>query len=394
MSTLSTRVQLLLSDRIQWMAVLIVACFVSVLLLQSQSRASYATYALALLMVATIPQWRDVLQIGLVKWIIALLAWLSASVFWSEPFEWRGVLTVWGRALLVFCFVVAMAECQLRGQLQRWLGIALTVVGAVAVVAAIVNFYVTQPADNRLNGLGQLDTHVIAALVYGTILIFVMHTLRQTRSGMLRPTALVVAALIVLAVFLSDSRNAWVSVSIGIGVFLLAQRSDDPRQFAITVASMGLLFLVVFALLLSNDTTTELLLPRGDSFRFTIWTSTFDRIMADSLLFGRGILTEDDIFAGGIWFAHPHNIYLSLVHQGGIVALALYGVVVYKTLDALVRNYENQDAKLALGILALALSAHLLDGHELIDKVGDTWLLVWLPIGLAIGLGWKPRDAA
>ena len=123
MNQLVASAKSLLGDRIQLMAILIVACFVSVLLLESQSAASYPTYALAILMVSTFPQWRDVLKIGLMRWIIALLIWLCLSVFWSEPFEWRAAISVWTRALLVFCFVVAFAECQLRGQFRDGWGL-------------------------------------------------------------------------------------------------------------------------------------------------------------------------------------------------------------------------------------------------------------------------------
>jgi hypothetical protein len=82
-------------------------------------------------------------------------------------------------------------------------------------------------------------------------------------------------------------------------------------------------------------------------------------------------------------------MYLALLHQGGIVALALFGAVIVLTLVQLLHNYESFEAKLMLGVLALALSAYLLDGHELVDKVGDSWLLFWFPVGIALGFGWR-----
>ena len=87
---------------------------------------------------------------------------------------------------------------------------------------------------------------------------------------------------------------------------------------------------------------------------------------------------------------HPHNIYLALVYQGGLVALILYGAVLISAFKILLKNLEAGDARLGLGILTIAAFAHLLDGHELIDKVGDTWILVWMPIGLALGMSWVP----
>ncbi len=382
------------ADRMQWMAVLLVACFVSVLLLPSQSRASYPTYALAILMLATIPQWRDVLSLSLMRWILLLLLWLSLSTFWSENFVLREGISVWSRSLLLLCFVIAFAESLQRGQLQRWLGWALTIVGAITVVAAIVNFFATSPADGRLNGLGQLDTHVVAALVYGTVLLFVIRTARSTDDMRLRCSALVIGILIVYAVYLSDSRNAWVSVTLGVAVYLFAFRCEDPKQFVISIVSLVLIGALVLSLAATNSAVNESLLPRGDSFRLAIWSSTLDRIAMDSVLFGRGILTNDDVMIEGVVFDHPHNMYLALLHQGGVVAVVLFAAVLARAFSILLKFYEDRDAKFALGLFAMSLSSYMLDGHELIDKVGDTWFLFWLPMGIVLGISWKTALAA
>ncbi len=372
------------------MAVLITACFVAVLSLRSQSAASYPTYFLAILMLLTLHGWRDVFRIGLVRFVLALLVWLSLSTFWSEGFALREATSVWTRALLVCFFVIAVAECQLRGQMQRWLSIAITVVGTVAVLVAIINFVLTQPEDGRLNGMGQLDTHVVAALVYGVVLMFVIRTGMENRSRVWQLVCVLAIVAIVCAIYLSDSRNAWVSVTIGVAAYLVAIRVSDWRQFVLTVTAVGLLLGIGLLLIASNELTRDLLLPRGDSFRLAIWQSTWQSFLSDSVLFGRGILTDDDIVVEGIGFPHPHNMYLAVLFQGGVIALLLYTVVLFKTLAVLLHNFDNRDAKFALGILAIGLTSHILDGHELIDKVSDTWLLVWLPVGLAIGLSWKP----
>ncbi|XOV84234.1 MAG: O-antigen ligase family protein [bacterium] len=380
-----------MADRITWLAILIVCCFVAVLLLPSQSRASYPTYILAIVMLFTFTAWRDVFQLSLLRWIVGLLLWLSMSVFWSEPFVLREAISVWTRSILILAFVVAAAECQLRGQLQRWLATALTWVGCLAVLASLINFFVTDPADGRLNGLGQLDTHVVAALVYGTMVLFVWRAAQSTQIALVKLAALLVALLMVWAVYLSDSRNAWVSLLIGLAVFGVAQWCKDVRQFLTAVISVGVLGGVVLLLLITNDTTRELLLPRGDSFRLDIWAETINAIARDSILFGRGILTSDDVHIGVMSFFHPHNMYLAVVHQGGVIALGLFAVVIVLALLQLLRNYDSSEAKLMLGVLALALSAYLLDGHELVDKVGDTWLLFWFPVGIALGFGWRIR---
>lgn len=382
-------------DRIQVNTLLIVLCFVAVLTLSSQSASSYPTYLLALAMLATVNRWNDVFAVRLV-WVVAgLLTYLCLTSLWSESFESRRAISVVTRALLVFFFVVAFAECQLRGQLRTWLGRALAFAGSVATAAAIVVFLVEDPADGRLNGLGQLDTHIIAALVFGVVLIFVVERLLLEKSWGWRTFATFAAVCIACAVFLSDSRNAWVSVTLGVGVFVLTHRIADRQKFVAGVVAMTLIVGVILAALVANETTRDALLPRGDSYRPAIWAGAYSATVEDNAVFGRGILTDNDVPVAGAPrpFKHPHNLYLSVFYQGGLVALVLMAVVIFWVLRVLLQRYDHPDAKLALGILGVALPAYLLDGHELIDKVGSTWFMFWLPVGICLGLLWgRPRQ--
>ena len=377
-------------DRIQLNSLLIVLSFVSVLALSSQSAASYATYFLAIAMLATVRQWNDVFAVRLSWWIFALVGYLTLSVFWSEPFVWRDAASIFVRSLLVVLFVIAFAECQLRGLLQLWLGRALAVVGSIATLIAIVAFFVTDPSDGRLNGMGQLDTHVVAALVYGVVLIFVLEVLMKDDSVGWRYFALVSAALIGIAVLLSDSRNAWVSVVFGVLVFLMSHRTRDVHGFVSAAVAIAIVIAVVILALITSETVREVLLPRNDSYRLLIWTETLKSVWSQGPIFGVGILSPDEVITDRYTFFHPHNMYLAVLHQGGLVGLLLFVALLGSTISTLLAHYDNRDAKLALGVLAIALPAYVLDGHELVDKVGETWYLFWLPVAIGLGLRWNP----
>jgi O-antigen ligase len=376
-------------DRIQLNSALIVLSFVSVLLLTSQSAASYATYLLALSMLLTVRQWDDAFRVPSVWLLAVLLGYLFLSSFWSDPFAPREAFSIFVRALLVFLFVMAVAECRQRGQLRRWLGRALALVGTAAVIAALAVFYAAPPLDGRLNGLGQLSTHVIAALVFGVVLIFVVDLALTDRSRAWRIGAMASALVVAYAIFLSDSRNAWFSAVIGVGVYVLARKVKDPQRFAAGVAALTVVLVVLVTALVLNEDTRELVLPRGDSFRLSIWAEIASAIGDHGAWFGLGINTPDNVVVDGWEFLHPHNLYLAIAYQGGLFALTLFAILLAQTLITLLRHYNDHDAKLALGILGLALPAYLLDGHQMIDKVGSTWFLLWLPVGISLGFAWS-----
>jgi O-antigen ligase len=378
-----------LKDRIQVNSLLVIACFVSVLALSSQSAASYSTYMLALAMLFSYRHWNDVLHVRMMWLVGALLLYLATSGFWSEGADARAIVSIFIRALLVFFFVVAFAECQLRGLFQRWLGRTVAIAGGIAAVFAIAAYAIKQPTDGRLVGLGQLDNPVIVALILGVVLIFVLEILIRESSNRWRLPALLSAIFIVAVVYLSDSRNAWGSVLIGSLVFVFAHRIQDRQKFIATLAALAVLLVVVLAALYANDTTREIVMPRGDSFRPRIWAAIFSDVWTNGIVFGRGILTSDAVAIGKLIWPHPHNMYLAVLFQGGLVGAFLFFTLLGITLKTLFANYERDDAKLAMGILGVALPSYLLDGHELVDKVGETWFLFWLPVAISVGLSWS-----
>ena len=381
----------LIGDRIQLNAILIVLSFVFVLALDSQSAASYPTYFLALSMALAAGRWKDVWSVGYAWCILGLLSYLCLSSFWSEPSSWRDALGVFGRGALVFFFVVALAESQPRGQVQFWLGRALTVVGTIAALAAIVAFVQNPPHDDRLDGLWQLEHTVVAGLIFGAALILLLDVVIGDPVRGWKLVGILGALAVGSAVVLSDSRNALVGATIGCLVLGFSHAIVDKRRFASAFAVSAVVAIAIVGSLLTTTQGVELLFPRGDSFRPDIWSRVLERIVPDHVLFGLGILTPDAVPVGERVFSHPHNMYLAVFFQGGLLGVLLFITLIGWSFIQLLAEYEQRSAKLALGLLSMALTSYLLDGHELIDKVGETWFLFWLPVGISLGLAWRRR---
>ncbi|MGE0625200.1 MAG: O-antigen ligase family protein [Pseudomonadales bacterium] len=381
-----------LGDRIQINSLLIVLSFVSVLALSSQSAASWPTYLLGVAVAVNYRSWDDVFRVRYFWLILGLVAYLVASSLWSQPATLEGGLRVFGRALLIVLFVVACAECQLRGQLKRWLGRSLAIVATLAAGAAIYVHFVMPnhfPGE-RLHGLGQLDNPIIAGMVYGAALIIMLDLLNFERNSWWRIIGAVCVLVLVSAIYLTGSRSAWMSITGGVAIYLVALRVRDRQQFTTTVVSLGVIFGILLLTLVAGDSIRELILPRGVSYRPDIWQETLNRIVGEGgMMLGLGIGTPDRVVVDGVEFSHPHSLYLSVLFQGGVIGLSLLFSLIMFTISNLLRSYDERDAKLALGLFGVALLGYVLDGHELIDKVSDMWFLFWFPVALALGLAWR-----
>jgi O-antigen ligase len=374
-------------DRVvAFLAVLSLLC---VFLLPSQSGASFPTYLLALVVLGGgRDRWRDFFEARILSvLLISLLVYFSSSVWWSDGYSLRGAFSVYTRCLLIVAFIAAIATSLRRfPDLTQWLSRSLAVGAGIAAAAALIAFYLNPTWDGRLAGLGQLRNSVVAGLAFGIGLVLALGVLLSSGS-VWRATGAVCAVLLGIAVFATGSRNAYLSGAIGAWVLLLTScaRQSPRLLFWFAVPLVGLA--AVVALLAANPAWTDALFPRGDSFRLEIWQAEWRRLVAQGPWFGLGILVRDDVVLQGRGFSHPHSLYLASALQGGLVGLLLLLAVLLYAGSILYRARRLQAARLGAALLATGVSAYLFDGWELIDKVSLSWLLIWVPVAIAMGVG-------
>jgi O-antigen ligase len=99
-----------------------------------------------------------------------------------------------------------------------------------------------------------------------------------------------------------------------------------------------------------------------------------------------GILTPDDVVNGAVVHPHPHSMYLAVLYQGGLIGLGLFLTLIGMMLRELWRHFDQPMGSVALAVLAVGLLSYLLDGHELVDRIGETWMLFWLPVAITLSL--------
>lgn len=387
----------LIEYRVPISATLMIVALTSMFVLTAQSGSSFATYLLALYVFAGAKRWRGLFLDWGFLLICALLLYIPLTSLWSTPWDARGAFSQAIRATLVFAFLVSIAECLQVDWFRQRMTLALAIIAALAALAAMWVFFTQPPPDERLNGLGQLDTHVMAGMVYAVAALggaAWLLTAEPRRAARWSVFAAVLA--LIVAILLTASRNAMAGGALALIFLVLAHRVASAARClalsAVWALGLGAALTALYFLVPGAD---AYVLPRGDSFRLGIWADYLGRLATEGPWFGMGVLTDDTIAVSGWPVLHPHNLYLAVAWQGGLFGLGLMLALVATTLRTLLAHYAAPEAKLGLAIWALALPAYLLDGHELVDKIGWTWLLFWLPVAIGQGLRGRAvlRDA-
>ena len=316
----------------------------------------------------------------------ALLVYLVLTSFWSQGVDASGLARICVRALVLGCFVVALAECVRRTDVHDRIGRWFAVIGGGVAAAAIAGFLIESPPEGRLHGLGRVHNSVTAAQAFTVVALFALDATLRAPSARWRALAGFSALAAALAVALAGTRAAWAALPLGCAALLLAHRTSSPARFVATLGAGAAALALVAAVLATSEPTRDFVLPRGDSFRLTIWESVVADAARQGLWFGRGILTPDDTVAEGLTFRHAHSMYLAVFFHGGIAAGALFAVTLGGTAVALVRRLPLPDARLALALLAAGAVFWLTDGRTLVDRVGVHWWLFWMPVATAIGI--------
>ncbi|MCY3623002.1 MAG: hypothetical protein OXH68_15005, partial [Gammaproteobacteria bacterium] len=290
----------LLEYRVPACATTVVVALGSIFVLTSQSASSWPTYILGAYVLAGAPKWRTLfLDRGFLV-VVLLLATIPLSSLWSTPWDAREAFGQLIRALLVFTFVVCVAESVQVDWFVRRLTRVVAVCGTLAAAAAIAVFFIDSPDDGRLNGLGQLDTHVMAGLVYAVAAVCALAWLAGVNRSPRHWIAGVCVAVLVVAVVLTGSRNAMVCMVFGLGCVLIAKTLPRARGFALVAGSSAAALLVALSaaywLVPGADVA---ILPRGASFRPEIWVDYAAQVHAEGLWFGLGVFANNQLETPG-----------------------------------------------------------------------------------------------
>lgn len=275
------------------------------------------------------------------------------------------------RGLLAACLVVA---------LFAW----LTLYYQYAVLGRPLEY--PEIRDFRLyqlgwNGLADLDHPVVAGLYYGVFAVMLCWLFLCAPLRFWQATLLVLCGGgVLLYVLFTFSRGAWFSLAASIFVLLLILPNFKSRS----LLGLSLIALVLGLYMFWPEIQAEH--DVGLSHRDQIWHNWLQHL-PDFWALGRGAGTDLHFrFDNGFEVFHAHSLYLQLWYEYGVIGIALF---VSLLLSLLYKGWQCRTQPLAclgLALLVFAMVAMVSDVYAVFHRPSPYWVIVWLPIGILLGV--------
>jgi len=329
---------------------------------------------------------------GLVKVLMLLLFYMATTGFWFYDGQLLQVLKLYADAFLVFSFIFSLII--LFRKAENFLYLLVVTIVLAALLSALEWLYLTMTSDDIVSAVGRLRYSALAAISWGFAVILALWLTAVSATPIAKICWAIAGLFLAIAALYQEILYVQIALSIAIAsagyLHLKASWSQKkPRIFVIGCV------VVFFALSLFLSAS----LNEIQNDRPTIWNQSVQHLfdVPGKPLFGFGLMGDTTMslpceihYAGEVCHvSHPHSLFVSTLVYGGIIGLFLLFTLLIWTMNILASDIHQRPAQLALVILSYAIPLLLFDGDRIIDKIDIVWLLLWLPIGIALSI--KPE---
>lgn len=264
--------------------------------------------------------------------------------------------------------------------------------GIIYAASGAVSYYIIgdTPFGVPVNpGLSRLDNPIQTSMFIACSLFVIgPHWLKDNNLGE-GISGFVIAFIAIALVFQSRSGLAGMVLW---SIFILICMVKELGGKGLIFLGIGLLILIIVCIpLFDLAGMSNQLIERADSNRFAIWQGYFLALSDCGFIIGCGFpdinsphLLIDPNRNGDIY--HPHNIYVEMVFNYGLILLLLFMFMMVNALYMAWRQRNWWGGYLFSGLLVLNF-----DGSRIADSPNEVWLMMWLPFALILAKEWQSK---
>lgn len=317
-----------------------------------------------------------------------LLIWFGVSTIWTPYDDISHILKLlfmlWSLAMVVMLLLDNMRHFNIT------LGIAVLLFAGAALWSVVQHIGVVG-SDFYAYRLGRLGVHqlnpILVGLVASILMLYCLIMARLTVESSYKVGYLMMVLIFSVTLVLSFSRTAFVSLLVTVFwyQFFIRRYKFAATVSVLTISLMGLMVADIGQDWLVNISRSSTL-----DIRLWGWRQTLQQI-SEHWILGYGVRAPFAVsWAGTPYeamppeFFHPHNLFLSIWYQTGIIGLSLMLCMLGLIARKLHTLWFAREIRYFSCIFIFILVASLVDQPELIDRPSAAWLWFWLP--LMVGL--------
>jgi O-antigen ligase len=322
---------------------------------------------------------REIWKQPLFRLILLYLIYMLASALWSDPFR----LYEFGQRLTLSVFILSFIAIthylndRYKVGFDRLLQLAVFVAAVAAIISLVVWYRNHVFPLSRLMGMGALTNVNEYANVYGIFALLATGYLLRASSLHERVLYIFAAMAFLCFIWFGQSRTAFVALFAALLVLVFNIAGQERiRSVAWLMAFIGILAIFSHGVI-------DHAWSRGASFRLQIWEEVITEV-AEAPVFGHGLLSEMHIWVSGVDYQMPHNAFLSVLWQGGVIGLGLFLLLIVSAFRQAWRFGKEQGRFVVFSILVFSTGIMLTSVDDLIVRPRDRWLVFWFPLALLI----------
>ena len=322
---------------------------------------------------------------------LAWIAWLGLSGAWGSAdtrAQWDDASMDALQTGLLFLVLMIFLRITPGARLER-IAVALVLAAGLSLFRDVAEHIGDHGISltPRFVGRGLFSNANEAAAISCLMLLFALYLFTSTPNALIRAVALLYMPLSVVHIVLTGSRGGFLVLMVTLlTYFVVSGGKAQMWRFVVVVGLVLGLVLGAIALFPSVGGSIWENLSRN-SYRLGIWQESW-RLGVERPFIGHGFKFPERILG----FSHPHNLHLSNLLYGGVVAVALGLVTLGAAALRALSIYDRSCRALAAAAFVLAFSWSLTEGGVPLDKPDADLYHFWIPVTLALGLPVRGRD--
>jgi len=333
-----------------------------------------------------------------IGWALALFFTLFAlSGLWSEAGSYFG--TASKKSALCLLYVISVAVLiQKSKYFITTLSITVIIAGIAALSTLVNNFLIesiplsTRIMQSNIGEIANFKNPIVAGIVYCNIALCGIYLLSTHINKYIKLAIKISIFLCIITALFTQSRTAFLGVILAFSGLILIYPSSNIKWW-------GLSLLCLFTIIMMTPLQESFITRSGTSWRPQIWLGAITHLLKEAPLLGFGAGNEEHFLAERLingtvithLWGHPHNGFILAAMQTGLLGFLIYVSLFFTGLKSLVVNKHSKLAPLALSLTLFSIGVQITDVHTIISRPGVYWLVIWFPIGIALGL-FKPTN--